>query len=361
VSLLFILATTGSRLVLTSDFDSFHAAMPMNRRILLARRPEGLLAESDFRLDEQPAPVIQDGQALLKTLYLGIDPTIRTWLSTARSYLPPIEIGEVVRSAGVGRVVESRCERFAVGDLVTHLSGWQEYSVVTDNSLATSFPGSMEPRHALGLLGSTGVAAYVGLLDVGRPQAGETVVVSAAAGGTGSIVGQLATVHGCRAVGIAGSDEKCRHVVEELGFDACINYKSEGFREALKAACPKRIDIYFDNVGGWILNEALGRLNMGARVVLCGAISVYNEAHKPPGPSNYLNLITVRGKMIGFNGMDHWGRHAQIAADLQKWMQEGKLKYHEHVFEGLEQAWKAVNALFTGENRGKVLVRVAED
>jgi len=335
--------------------------MTMNRRILLAKRPVGLAAQDDFTADEQPVPEIRDREALLKTLYIGIDPTIRTWLSTAKSYLPPIEIGEVVRSAGAGRVIESKNDRFKVGDVVTHLLGWQEYSVLNDDSFATVFPGSTNPRHSLGILGSTGVAAYAGLVYVGRPKEGETVVVSAAAGATGSVVGQLAKIKGCRAVGIAGSDEKCRHVVENLGFDACINYKNDGFREALKKACPKRVDIYFDNVGGWILNEVLGRLNMGARIVLCGAISVYNAEKKPPGPSNYLNLITVRGRMEGFNGMDHWGKHPEISAELQSYMVEGTLKNYETVVDGLDEAWRTVNMLFTGDNLGKLLVKVADE
>ena len=335
--------------------------MTMNRRILLAKRPVGLAAQDDFTADEQPVPEIRDGEALLKTLYIGIDPTIRTWLSTAKSYLPPIEIGEVVRSAGAGRVIESKNDRFKVGDVVTHLLGWQEYSVLNDDSFATVFPGSTNPRHSLGILGSTGVAAYAGLVYVGRPKEGETVVVSAAAGATGSVVGQLANIKGCRVVGIAGSDEKCRHVVENLGFDACINYKNDGFREALKEACPKRVDIYFDNVGGWILNEVLGRLNMGARIVLCGAISVYNAEKKPPGPSNYLNLITVRGRMEGFNGMDHWGKHPEISAELQSYMVDGTLKNYETVVDGLDDAWRTVNMLFTGDNLGKLLVKVADD
>lgn len=335
--------------------------MTVNRRILLARRPDGLAGEADFVADEQPVPRIGDGEALLQTLYLGIDPTIRTWLSTAKSYLPPVEIGEVVRSAGVCRVVESRCERFKVGDLVTHLCGWQEYSVGTKDTFATTFPASVNPRHTLGVLGSTGVAAYAGLMYVGRPKEGETVLVSAAAGATGSVVGQIAKIKGCRVVGIAGSDEKCRHVVENLGFDACINYKDEGFRDALKKACPRRIDVYFDNVGGSVLNEALGRLNMGARVALCGAISVYNADKKPPGPANYLNLITVRGTMQGFNGMDHWDKHAEICADIAAWMKEGKIRVDETILDGLPNAWRSVNMLFTGENHGKLMVRVADE
>lgn len=334
--------------------------MTVNRRILLAKRPVGLATRDDFSADEQPIPDLQEGEALLQTLYIGIDPTIRTWLSTAKSYLPPVEIGEVVRSAGVGRVVASKCDRFEVGGLVTQLTGWQEYSVLTDDSFATVFPGSMNPRHTLGILGSTGVAAYAGLVYVGRPKEGETVVVSAAAGATGSVAGQVAKIKGCRVVGIAGSDEKCQHVVENLGFDACINYKHEGFREALKEACPERVDIFFDSVGGWILNEVLGWLNMRARIALCGAISVYNADKKPPGPSNYLNLITARGRMEGFNGMDHWGKHAEISAELQRWMTEGTLKNYETVVDGLDEAWRSVNMLFTGENIGKLVVKVAE-
>jgi NADPH-dependent curcumin reductase CurA len=335
--------------------------MTMNRRILLAKRPVGLAAQDDFTADEQPIPELKEGEALFKTLYVGIDPTIRTWLSTAKSYLPPVEIGGVVRSAVAGRVIESKSDRYKVGDVVTDLVGWQQYAVLNDDSFATAFPGSMNPRHALGILGSTGVAAYAGLVLVGQPKEGETVVVSAAAGATGSVAGQIAKIKGCRVVGIAGSDEKCRHVVENLGFDACINYKNDGFREALKEACPKRVDIYFDNVGGWILNEVLGRLNMRARIVLCGAISVYNAEKKPPGPSNYLNLITVRGRMEGFNVIDYWGKHAEISAELAPWLDAGKLKNYETIVDGLDEAWRSVNMLFTGENIGKLLVKVAED
>jgi NADPH-dependent curcumin reductase CurA len=334
--------------------------MTTNRHVVLVKRPEGMATEADFRTDEQLVPELKDGEALLQTLYLGIDPTIRTWLSTAKSYLPPVEIGEVVRSAGACRVIESRNDRFKVGELVTHLCGWQEYSIGTDDSFATVFPASTNPRHSLGALGSTGVAAYVGLMYVGRPKEGDTVLVSGAAGATGSLAGQIAKIKGCRVVGIAGSDAKCKHVVEDLGFDACINYKSDGFREALKQACPKRIDIYFDNVGGWILNEALGRLNMGARIALCGAISVYNADKKPPGPANYLNLITARGTMQGFNGMDHWGKHPEISAEIAQWMEEGRIRVDETILEGLEEAWRSVNMLFTGENLGKLLVRVAD-
>jgi len=330
----------------------------MNRRILLARRPQGLAVREDFESEQRPIPAIGDGQALLKTLYVGIDPTIRTWLSTAKSYLPPVQIGEVVRSAGAGRIVQSNNARFREGDIVTALTGWQEYSVLDDNSFSTCFAASTNPRHALGVLGSTGVAAHVGLLTIGRPQEGETVVVSAAAGATGSLVGQIAKLKGCRAVGIAGNEEKCRHVVDDLGFDACVNYKSGELSHALKGSCPDGVDIYFDNVGGPVLNAVLGRLAMGGRVALCGAISVYNAERRPSGPANYLNLITVRGRMEGFNGMDHWSRHAEIAQDFETWMREGKVVVRETIVDGLQEAWRSVNMLFTGENIGKLLVKV---
>ena len=331
---------------------------PMNRRVLLNKRPVGMVDASDFEFDEVSLEPLKDRQARLEISHLGIDPTIRTWLSTAKSYLPPIQIGEVIRSAGAGKIIESKHDKFKVGDVITTLTGWQSIKTVDDNDFATVFSSDTDPKHALGILGSSGLAAYVGMLDVGKPKEGQTVVVSAAAGATGSVAGQLAKIQGCRVVGIAGSDEKCAHVVDDLGFDACLNYKTEGFSAQLKEACPKRIDVYFDNVGGWILDEVLGRINMGARVVLCGAISVYNEATKPPGPANYLNLISMRGKMLGFNGMDHWGKHPQISAELSQWMKEGKLTYREHVVEGLDNAWRAVNMLFTGENIGKVLVEV---
>ena len=336
--------------------------MTTNRQWLLRERPTGMVGEEHFEQVETALPTadLGAGEVLLKTVCLGFDPAMRGWLIDEPSYLPPVGIGEVMRASSVSEVIKSENPDLPAGTLVQGLCGWQEYSIGTDDSFATVFPASMNPRHSLGALGSTGVAAYVGLMYVGRPKEGDTVLVSGAAGATGSLAGQIAKIKGCRVVGIAGSDAKCKHVVEDLGFDACINYKSDGFREALKQACPKRIDIYFDNVGGWILNEALGRLNMGARIALCGAISVYNADKKPPGPANYLNLITARGTMQGFNGMDHWGKHPEISAEIAQWMEEGRIKVDETILDGLEEAWRSVNMLFTGENLGKLLVRVAD-
>ena len=334
----------------------------VNRRIVLAERPAGLLKQSDFRRDDEPVPTLEDGEALLRTVYLGIDAALRTWLSTARSYFPPVEIGEVVRCAGYGVVVDSKCDRFHEGQLVGSLPGWQDYSIISDDGFSYGMLPNA-PMRTAGLLsaGAAGTTAYVGLFEVGRPEAGETVLVSAAAGATGSAVGQLAKIAGCRAVGIAGGPEKCAYVVDSLGFDACVDYKADGWADALREACPDRIDIYFDNVGGEVLDRALAGLAMHGRVVLCGAISVYNEAHKPPGPANYLNLITVEGRMEAFNTFAHWDSFPEITEKLFSWYQEGKLTAETTVVDGMDNAWEAANMLFAGGNRGKLLVQVNED
>lgn len=334
----------------------------VNRRIVLAERPVGVLKESDFRRDDRPIPELEAGEALLETVYLGIDAALRTWLTTAKSYFPPVEIGEVVRCAGYGVVVDSKCDRFHEGQLISGLTGWQDYSIIRDDGFSNELLPDA-PMRTAGLLsgGASGTTAYVGLYEVGRPTEGETVVVSAAAGATGSAVGQLAKIAGCRAVGIAGGPEKCDWVVEQLGFDACIDYKADGWADALKEACPDRIDIYFDNVGGEILDRALGGLAMHGRVVLCGAISIYNEAHKPPGPSNYLNLITVEGRMEAFNSFAHWDRFPEITQKLLGWYQDDKLTAATTVIDGLDSAWEATNMLFSGGNRGKLLVQVNDD
>ena len=332
--------------------------MERNRRITLARRPVGLPTADDFGSDEVPLPELAEGEALMRTTHLSIDPTVRTWISDARSYFPPVEIGEVVRCPGAGEIVATRCDAYAVGDVVTSLPGWQEYSVVRDDVFTTKAPTGVGPVELLGVVGQNGMAAHIGLLDVGRPQPGETVVVSAAAGATGSVAAQIAKIKGCRVVGIAGSDEKCAWLTGELGLDAAINHRAEGFADALRDATPDRVDVYFDNVGGWILDAVLRRLAMHARVVLCGAISVYNEAHKPPGPANYLELITQRARMEGFNTFDHWGRFEEIAAELAGWVADGRIRTRETVVEGLDRAPAALRMLFEGGNTGKLLVRV---
>lgn len=253
----------------------------------------------------------------------------------------------------------TRCDAYQLGDTAYSLPGWQEYAVVRDDLYTSKLDPGVDQRAVLSVYGANGATAYFGVLEVGAVQPGETVVVSAAAGATGSIAGQIARIHGCRVVGIAGTDEKCRWVVEELGFDACINHRTDDVPTRLRELCPKRVDVYFDNVGGPILDAVLDRLAIGGRVVLCGAISSYNEERKPPGPANYLNLISRRGRMQGFITLDWWDRWPEAMARLGEWVASGELRHREHVFEGLEAAPDALNALFTGANTGKVVVRVA--
>jgi NADPH-dependent curcumin reductase CurA len=332
----------------------------MNRQILLKRRPEGLVERDDFESVERPLPEPGEGEVLVRTDWLGIDATVRTWLSKAEGYIPPVEIGEVVRCSGIGTVLRSRSAKVPEGVLVATLTGWQEYAVVGDDPMLTTvLADGTDPLAALSVFGAAGMTAYVGLIEIGDVQTGETVVVSAAAGGTGSIAVQIAKIFGCRVIGIAGTDEKCTWLVEELGLDGAINHRTEDVAARLKELCPKRVDVFFDNTGGPILDAVLGRLANNGRVVLCGAISSYNDAHKPPGPANYLNLISRRGRMQGFISWDYWGRWAEITEQLEKWMFEGKLVHREHVFDGLDAAPDALNAMFTGENLGKIVVRVS--
>ncbi|MGL4298967.1 MAG: NADP-dependent oxidoreductase, partial [Candidatus Neomicrothrix subdominans] len=291
-----------------------------------------------------------------------IDAAVRTWLDDQPGYLPPVQLGEVVRAATVGEVVATNCEGYQVGDVVTTLGGFSDYSIARDD-LYTTVMGRVSEGTAgidraglLAVFGSTGATAYFGMHDIGKPQAGETVLVSAAAGATGSIAGQLAKAAGARVVGLAGSDEKCTAVVDDFGFDACINYRTADLRAALKEQCPDRIDVYFDNVGGPILDAALGRLAMNARVVLCGVISSYVSGEHP-GPANYVKLLAMRARMEGFNTLDHWGRFDEANAELRRLFDAGELKYRSHVFEGLDQAVPALNALFEGTNIGKTFLR----
>ena len=329
-----------------------------NRRITLARRPEGLPEPGDFAADAVPLPDLEDGEALIRVEYLSIDPTIRTWISDARSYFPPVEIGEVVRGSGIGRVVASRCDAFAEGDWIYTLTGWQDHAVVRDDVFSTRVEPGADPLAMLSVFGGNGVAAYVGVLDIGAARPGETVLVSGAAGATGSLAGQIARLSGCRVVGIAGGPDKCAWLTDEAGFDAAVDHRADDFTAALKAATPDRVDVYFDNVGGPVLDAALHRLAMHGRVVLCGAIAVYNDEHRPPGPSNYLDLITYRGRMEGFNAFDHWDRLPEVVDKLGAWMASGELIRREHVVDGLDRAPDALRMLFEGANLGKLLVRV---
>lgn len=332
--------------------------MPTNRQIVLRRRPAGLLAPGDTELVEGTVPDPAAGQALLRTTYVGIDAAVRTWLNDAPGYLPPVGLGEVIRAAGIGEVVESRCPAYRVGDIVTTLTGFQDYVLIADDVFSTPIPGETDQRAIMSVYGPTGATAYFGMADIGRPQAGETVVVSAAAGATGSIAGQIAKIAGSRVVGIAGGPQKCRAVVEDFGFDACIDYRGEDVPAALKRHCPRGVDVYFDNVGGEILDAVLGRLARNARVVLCGVISSYLTG-RHPGPANYVNLLAKTASMRGFNALDMWDRFEEASAHLRRWEHEGLLVHRETVFEGLESCVDALNGLFTGANIGKMLVEVS--
>ena len=335
------------------------AAALKNHRVLLAQRPEGLVREEDFTHDVADVPEPADGEVLIRTEWVGIDATVRTWLSKAEGYIPPVEIGEVVRSSGIGRVLASKSDKIAEGDLVATLTGWQEYAVVGDDPmLTTPLAEGTDPLAALGVFGANGLTAYVGITEIGQAKEGETVVVSAAAGATGSIAVQIAKILGCRVVGIAGTDEKCAWLVDGLGLDGAINHRTDDVPARLRELCPKRVDVFFDNTGGPILDAVLGRIADHARIVLCGAISSYNDQFKPPGPPNYLNLISRRARMEGFISWDSWGRYGEIMDTLGGWVADGGLQHRSHVFEGLEAAPQALNAMFTGENIGKIVIKV---
>ena len=330
-----------------------------SRRIVLAARPTGMADDTTVALETGPVPEPKAGQALVRVEWISIDPTIRTWMDDAPGYLPAIEIGAPIRSGGIGTVVASAADRFPVGATVFGMLGWQDHAVVDDDNTAQIVPDGIDPTAALSVFGVTGMTAYFGLLDVGQPKEGDTVVVSGAAGATGSVVGQIAKIKGAaNVVGLAGSAEKCAWLVDDLGFDAAINYRTEDVAARLRTLCPNGIDVYFDNVGGEILDTCLGQLALKARVVLCGAISTYADDGKPVGPGNYRNLIVKRARMEGFLVLDYLDRFGEGQADMFTWVLEGKVKHAVHVVEGLERAPEALNLLFTGGNTGKVIVKV---
>lgn len=302
------------------------------------------------------------GEVLLRNLYLSIDPAIRGWMSDAKSYLPPIEIGEPIRSGTLSQIIESKAEGWPVGQIVQALAAWESYSVVSSRMLhgRVKTIDGIPLSTMLSVLGGTGLTAYFGLLEVGEPKEGQTVLVSAAAGGVGSIVGQIAKVRGCRAVGLTSSDEKCAWLTDELGYDAAINYKASNLRLALKEACPKGIDVFFDSVGGAILNTVLTRLNHHGRVVVCGAISQINESELPPGPSNYLQLLAKSARMEGFTTLDFARRYDEARSALAQWIHEGKIRYRDDIVEGLDEAPSHLLRLFSGEHRGKLMVKLAD-
>ena len=329
----------------------------VNAQCRLAARPVGLPNPSDWEYVEEPAREPADGQLLVEVSHISIDPAMRAWMNPGRSYIPPVEISEVMRAGAIGRVIESRHPSFHAGDCVSGVFGVQRYAV-SDASAVTRVDTDLapEPVH-LGTLGISGLTAYFGLLDVGRPEPGQTVVVSGAAGSVGSIAGQIARIEGARAVGIAGGAEKCAWLVNELGFDAAIDYKAGELSGQLREHAPDRIDVFFDNVGGDILDAVLLRLARGARVVICGAISQYNATESPRGPANYMQLLVMRAQMTGFVIFDYAKRYPEGAAQLAQWLREGKLVSREDVVEGDIADFPAVLLrLFRGQNTGKLVL-----
>jgi hypothetical protein len=332
-----------------------------NHQIRLAARPVGMPKATDWKFTEEPVREPGDGQILIKILYLSLDPAMRGWINEGRSYIAPVGLGEVMRAGGAGRVIESKNEKFAVGDYVTGAFGLQEYAL-SDGSGVAKVDTRIAPLPVyLGTLGMPGMTAYFGLLEIGQAKSGETLVVSAAAGAVGSVVGQIGKIKGCRVVGIAGGSQKCQYIVNELGFDAAIDYKQEDVAPALRKHCPAGIDIYFDNVGGDILDAALAHLNRGARIPLCGAISQYNHPEKVQGPKNYLSLLMNRATLRGFIVFDFADRYTEAACQMAGWLVGGKLKSREDIVEGLETFPDTFLKLFKGENFGKLLLKVADE
>jgi NADPH-dependent curcumin reductase len=333
----------------------------INHQVRLAARPVGLPKRSDWQFTETPVPKPGDREVLVRTLYLSLDPAMRGWMNEGRSYIAPVGIGEVMRAGGIGRVVASNHSDFAVGDHVNGTLGVQDYAVLEGGRLTKVEPKLAPLPVFLNTLGMPGMTAYFGLLDVGQPKPGDTVVVSGAAGAVGASVGQIAKIKGCRAVGIAGGAAKCRYLVDELGFDAAIDYKAGDVREGLRAHCPKGVNVYFDNVGGDILDIVLTRLTLHACVVICGAISQYNNTTPVKAPSNYLSLLVNRARMEGMVVFDYADRFPQARRDIAAWIAAGKLKSREDVVEGLQTFPETLLKLFNGENFGKLVLKVADD
>ncbi len=340
------------------------SAPTINRQITLASRPVGAPTAANFKLVETPVPPLADGQVLLRNLYLSLDPYMRGRMSDAASYAAPTGIGEVMGAGTVARVQTSNHPDYSTGDLVLAQGGWQEYLVSDGNGLNRLDPDMPQPSLALGVLGMPGFTAYMGLLDIGQPKSGETVVVAAASGAVGSAVGQIAKLKGCRVVGIAGGSEKCAYVRDELGFDACIDHRAADFPAQLAAACGDGIDVYFENVGGAVFDAVLPLLNPKARIPVCGLIAHYNDTALPPGPDRLglltRTLLSKRIRMQGFIIFDDYGdRYGEFLAEMGEWVGQGRIRYREDVVDGLENAPEAFIGLLEGRNFGKLVVRIA--
>ncbi len=328
-----------------------------NTQILLASRPTGVPQKANWLIKKSDLPTIEDGEVLLKIKYISIDPAMRGWINDTRSYIPPVQIGEVMRAGTIGEIIASNNDKFQIGDTVTGWNGVQTHAV-SDGKGLYKVDGRVAPLPTfLGTLGMPGMTGYFGLLTIGQPKEGETLLVSGAAGAVGSVVGQIAKIKGCRVVGIAGGEQKCAYIKDELGFDGAIDYKNESVKDGIKRECPKGIDIYFDNVGGEILDTALTRINMKARIVICGAISQYNN-NVVKGPSNYLSLLVNRARMEGMVVMDYAKDYGTAVMQMAQWMGEGKLKSKEFIVDGIETFPDTLLRLFSGDKMGKLIIKV---
>lgn len=337
--------------------------MTMNQRYILAERPTGMPDEDHLRLEEAAMPEAGDGQVVLKTRYLSLDPYMRGRMNDSASYATPVGLGEVMGGEAVSEVIESHHPDLSPGDLVKGRTGWQTHSVASPDELYKIDPELAPPSAWLGVIGMTGFTAYVGLGQFGQPKAGETVVVSAASGAVGQVVGQIAKMKGCRVVGVAGADDKCQHVVEHYGFDACVNYKDDDFEDQLKSACPRGIDVYFENVGGKVFDAVMTMVNDFARIPVCGRIAHYNQTRLPEGPDRlipFMQQILIKRLMFrGFIQSDHNELLPDFRRDMGQWLKDGKVIYQEDVVEGIENALTAFQGLLQGRNRGKLVVKVS--
>jgi len=336
----------------------------LNTQVKLAARPVGRPKDTDWTIEKTAIPSIKEGEILLKVLYISLDPAMRGWMNESKSYIAPVGIAEVMRAGTLSKVIESKNPDFKEGDYVVGGQGVQQYDVVAGDMLKQLnkvMPNIAPLPKFLSVLGMTGMTAYFGLLEIGQPKAGETILVSGAAGAVGSIVGQIAKIKDCTVVGIAGGKEKKKYVEEELGFDSCIDYKNEDLKKALKQHCPNGVDVYFDNVGGETLDIALTRINRGARIPICGAISQYNNTTPIKGPSNYLSLLVNRARMEGFVVFDFASKYMQATMEMAQWMNAGKLKSKEHIVEGIEKFPEHLLMLFDGKNQGKLILKANDD
>ena len=329
-----------------------------NRQFLLAKRPVGAATRDTFTYQQVPVGQPAEGQVLVKNEYLSLDPAMRGWMNEGKSYIPPVALGEVMRALGVGKVIASRHPDFKVGDYVNGAMGVQDYFLGAPRGFYTVDPTLVPLPVYLSALGMTGMTAYFALLEVGAPKTGDTVVISGAAGAVGSIAGQIAKLKGCRVVGIAGGQEKCAYLTDELGFDGTIDYKNEDVIAGLKRECPNGVDVFFDNVGGDILDAVLSRLNVKARVVICGAISQYNNKEAVKGPANYLSLLVNRARMEGFVVMDYADRYAAAGQEMARWLAKGQVKSKEDIVDGLETFPETLMKLFNSANFGKLVLKV---